>query len=348
MYRFFVVLFVTLVTFTLQAQDLDLDHLRNDSSESTQVETLQGILQSTKNLYNKLPEGELKTQVADDITRLTTLITDLAPVQAETKHFIRVLRDSKGEMVSLDTELVRYQNGDGVVVDLISAVHVGEKAYYNKLNKQFLHYDALLYELVGDEDSVIPVPLSERSGNDGGNLKYVMDMQKLMQNVLGLEHQLNEINYTADNFVHADLYKSDLDRLMKERGDTQVTMMLETLLNALRQQNNAAGEVEEFNLDQLLQLFLNNDPSIALRRLMAASFDNANISEAMGQAQYKLIVKDRNDACVKVLKSQLANENNKTIGIFYGAAHMDELQNQLKDLGFHRTTSVWLKAWNLQ
>ena len=43
-----------------------------------------------------------------------------------------------------------------VVVDLIGAVHVGEKAYYEALNKQFEDYDAVLYELVAPEGTRVP------------------------------------------------------------------------------------------------------------------------------------------------------------------------------------------------
>ena len=41
-----------------------------------------------------------------------------------------------------------------VTIDLIGAVHIGEKAYYDKLNKEFEQYDVLLYELVAPEGKI--------------------------------------------------------------------------------------------------------------------------------------------------------------------------------------------------
>ena len=60
----------------------------------------------------------------------------------------------------LETSITRYElkNADGktVTVDLIGAVHVGEKEYYEALNKRFEQYDSMLYELVAPEGTVIP------------------------------------------------------------------------------------------------------------------------------------------------------------------------------------------------
>ena len=70
---------------------------------------------------------------------------------AESK-FIRLTRDADKKPVSMQTAVVRYVpvNGSqpGVSVDLIGAVHIGDKDYYDALNKLFESYDVVLYELV--------------------------------------------------------------------------------------------------------------------------------------------------------------------------------------------------------
>src|SRR5262249_11256748 len=114
--------------------------------------------------------------------------------------FIRVQRDAKGQPVALQTAVVRYTSGQGdLVVDLISAVHVGDRAYYEKLNEQMEQYDVLLYELVAPSGTRIPrggKPLRDNP------LALLQQMGKL---VLGLESQTEQIDYTKTNFVHADL-----------------------------------------------------------------------------------------------------------------------------------------------
>src|SRR5437762_3696575 len=54
--------------------------------------------------------------------------------------FLRIRRDAKEQPIALETSVVRYvpASGEGgLAVDLISAVHIGEKAYYEKLNELF-------------------------------------------------------------------------------------------------------------------------------------------------------------------------------------------------------------------
>ena len=67
------------------------------------------------------------------------------------EHFLRIERDPAGRELGLQTAIVRFESDlperRGCVVDLIGAVHIGEKGYYKALNKQFEDYDAVLYEL---------------------------------------------------------------------------------------------------------------------------------------------------------------------------------------------------------
>src|SRR4051794_8011465 len=73
--------------------------------------------------------------------------------------FIRIVKDKEGQPVSLDTATVRYvpaTGEEGVVVDLVAVVHIGDRSYYEKLNKQFEQYDVVLYELVAPQGTRIP------------------------------------------------------------------------------------------------------------------------------------------------------------------------------------------------
>ncbi len=115
--------------------------------------------------------------------------------------FLRVVRTDKGQPVAMETSIARYvpKNGDsGVVVELVSAVHVGERDYYAALNKAFEGYDVVLYELVAPEGTRVP--------KGGGKSKSVVSgLQNSLKDLLDLEFQLNEVEYTRDNFVHADM-----------------------------------------------------------------------------------------------------------------------------------------------
>ena len=66
-------------------------------------------------------------------------------------RFIRILRNENREPVALQTAVVKYvpaSSEKGAEIDLVAVVHIGEKAYYERLNKEFEKYDVVLYELV--------------------------------------------------------------------------------------------------------------------------------------------------------------------------------------------------------
>src|SRR6476646_11467589 len=77
-------------------------------------------------------------------------------------EFIRIQRNENRDPVALQTAIAKYvpAGGEkGVEIDLVAVVHIGEKAYYERLNKEFEKYDAVLYELVAPE--------GKKPGTDG-------------------------------------------------------------------------------------------------------------------------------------------------------------------------------------
>src|SRR5216110_1892797 len=68
--------------------------------------------------------------------------------------FLRFVDDGDGGG-RLEAAITTYEK-DGVKVHLVSAVHVGERKYYDDLSKTFKGYDALLYEMVKPKDAPVP------------------------------------------------------------------------------------------------------------------------------------------------------------------------------------------------
>src|SRR5262249_15762029 len=150
-------------------------------------------------------------------------------------------------------------------------VHIGERAYYKKLNKIFEQYDVLLYELVGPQGAT-PVK-GKRSDNP---LAWV---QRLMTLVLDLDSQLEHIDYAKKNFVHADLSPGQMGEAIKKRGGDGLTLALSIVADMLRQQNlldreakKNPGKTPEF--PDLVSLL--DDPTAIskIKRVLAAQFDH--------------------------------------------------------------------------
>ncbi len=270
-----------------------------------------------------------------------------APAEKKTPptSFLRIQQNADKQPVALETAIIRYVPASGqgnLTVDLVSVVHVGEKAYYEKLNKQFEQYDVLLYELVAPAGTVIP------KGGKKNNDHPVAILQQMMKLVLGLEHQTDLIDYTKKNFVHADMSPADMAEAIKKRGDNALTLTLGVMADVMRQQNMALLKGGNAGADfDPLSLLTDGDAGLKLKRMMAqqlASMEGAGL----GQTINTILITDRNGAAMKVFQKEMAN-GKKKIAIFYGAAHMPDFEKRLRDdFGLKRDSVTWLKAWDLQ
>ena len=276
------------------------------------------------------------------------------PIQPEVKKvtpgkFIRLRQDDDGQPVALQTATARYvpASGEGnLVVDLIGVVHVGEKSYYQKLNKQFEQYDVLLYELVAQQGA--------RPPKGGGKLDNpIAILQQVMKIGLGLDSQMEHIDYSKKNFVHADLSPDQMLKAIKDRGEDGITLFLSLAADLMRTQNLRELEKQKNPNKKELELDiagLLNDPEaqIKIKKLFAQQLvEQASPEGGLGRTVATILVTDRNEAALKVFQKELAN-GKKKIAIFYGAAHMPDFEKRLRDdFGLKRQSEQWLTAWDL-
>src|SRR5205809_640477 len=62
---------------------------------------------------------------------------------AEEPKFIRLRKTDDNRPAAMETAVVHYKAAGrpGVELDLVGAVHIGDKTYYDELNKLFATYD---------------------------------------------------------------------------------------------------------------------------------------------------------------------------------------------------------------
>jgi hypothetical protein len=261
----------------------------------------------------------------------------------EDKSFLRLRRDDKKRPLALETLTATYTFADPskgeVQVDLIGAVHIGDKAYYETLNKQFEQYDALLYELVAPPNTKIP----KGTKSTGSAVGF---MQVGMKDMLKLEFQLEQIDYTKENFVHADMSPSEFEQSMKDKGESFTKMFFQAMGYGFAQQGKNMGPTTE--VDLLAALF-SRDRSYQMKVAFAEQFDTMG-----GQMKFleenggSTILTARNRKALEVLDREI-KAGKKKIGIFYGAAHLPDMDARLqKDMGLTRKDEHWLVAWNLE
>ncbi len=257
-------------------------------------------------------------------------------------QYIRLVYKDKVP-VALETAIVRFvpDNGQhpGLTVDLVAAIHVADKSYFEELNRRFQTYDAVLYELVAPEGTRIP-----KGGRNVTNNPVSM-LQNMMTKVLDLEFQLRGIDYTAKNFVHADLSPEQFAQSMERRGESMWTIMLRMMGYAMAQQSGN----EKTSDAQLLMALLSKNRALKLKRVLAEQFDDLEGAlDAIGGPDGSALISDRNEAALAVLRRQI-DAGKKRIAIFYGGGHMPDMAERLeKDFHMKPVKTDWLVAWNMQ
>jgi hypothetical protein len=266
-------------------------------------------------------------------------------VKPATAKFIRLDYSAADEPVALQTAIASFRatkpQQAGVTVDLIGAVHIAEKAYYESLNELFEKYDVVLYEMVAPAGTRIP------KGGKAGN-HPVSALQNGMKDMLGLEHQLAFIDYTKANLVHADMSPDRFAASMKERGESVWQMMFRAMGHNLAKQSKAGHKESASDLEILLTLFDKNRRG-SLKRLMAEQFEDLDgMMAAVEGPEGSTLISERNKVALAELPRQIA-AGKQHIAIFYGAAHLPDMQRRLQgdEFGMQRTGERWLTAWNL-
>ncbi len=260
--------------------------------------------------------------------------------------FIRIKKDADDEPVALQTTVSSYRIASGPFVgaeiDLIGAVHVGELNYYRELNKRFKTYDALLFELVADPN----VRLSKQK-KDQGVYNPLSAMQVGMKDILKLKFQLDEVDYTAKNFVHADMTPQEFVDDMEKRKDGPLAMFARVLGSGIATQ----GTPEAAGADgKMIAALMAKNQSVSLRRVMAEQFQNMEVSLSGLEDKHgkSTLLTERNRKTMEVLMAQLKQGKMK-LAIFYGAAHLKDMDRRLmKDFATERGQVTWLDAWLLE
>jgi hypothetical protein len=265
------------------------------------------------------------------------------------KDWVRVKYDSDGEPIAMQTAIVRYapvkssgRSGSGVSVDLIGAVHIGDIAYYRKLNRQFAQYDALLYELVAPEGTKVPL------GRGTSNVHPIGAMQNMAKNFLELDHQLEYVDYTRQNFVHADMSPDEFQQAMKDRNESFLQMYFKLLGTAMAEQSKMGSKSGSSDLDLIAALFATDRPRRLKIILGKQLSEMESLMVSFGGEEGSTIITERNKKALSVLKKQMA-AGKKHIGVFYGAGHLGDMDKRLRtDFHLQPASITWLTAWDLE
>jgi hypothetical protein len=242
----------------------------------------------------------------------------------------------------VETVVRTYRNPQDIQVTLFGAVHVGDGPYYRDLQKRFTTCDALLYEMIRDSDNT-PSDLEVDTSHP------VSQLQLGMKNLLNLEFQLEAIDYTPANFVHADLDPTTFHRLQRERSESLLGLMFRVMLEEQARLNTGQGST--VSSMSLLLALMNPDRGYALKLVLGRQMEQlealvAGIDQDP-DGQGSVIVGARNEHAIQVLEQQIT-QGRRQLGIFYGAAHLPDFHQRLLQRGFKPDHEEWLTAWDIR
>jgi hypothetical protein len=256
--------------------------------------------------------------------------------------FLRISRTDASKPKALETSIVRFEGKPGTKyeghrVDLVGVIHIGQKEYYKDIDQRLAKYDVVLYELVAPDGTRIrPEDLQQRRS-------LIASMQSGMKDMLNLEYQLEHINYLAENFRHADMSPDEFMEDMKSRGD-DIWKMAARMMGAGLASQPGGGDMG------ILFALMSDNRSMLLKQTMAKQLLDvdvavAGLDDATGE---NTLIKGRNRKAFEVLQEELAARK-KSIAVFYGAGHLDDMAKRLEsEFDMHSTSTEWLAAWDLQ
>jgi hypothetical protein len=264
-----------------------------------------------------------------------------AAAQDRAPEFARVDLDADKRPRALQMSIARYASAIGdrlLQIDLVGAIHIGDPAYYAELNERFRDYDVLLYELIAPSGGVSSNRLEKRKG-------ILSSTQIGMTKLLDLSFQLDEVNYDAGNFVHADLTPEELRASMKERGESLYVYFWRIFFATL---NEYAKDPLGLRDMEMLSGMVAAEEENSFKVMIAYEMTNLDsVQDVLGDDSSNAVIGARNQRALDVLKREI-QAGARRIGIFYGVAHMPDMEERLLDqLGMTWESTEWVDAWQL-
>lgn len=240
---------------------------------------------------------------------------------------------------AFETSVAQYLSKDGsLAIDVVSAVHIAERSYYEALNERFKRYDRVLYEWVA---GVNRRTATAEESPDGTPLFH-----DALRDITGLELQLDVVDYRAKNFRHADMTHEELDQALTDKGLRFTSMMSQGLMSYTAL------------IDQLREFGRENGSSW-LKTLIAQFFMTVPKATGLAQQLDEVIVNRRNDAALRVLDGELSGllsesgratqDNPIKVALFYGGVHGADFHLRLtRDYGLDYQGEEFVEAWDLR
>ncbi len=291
----------------------------------------------------------------------------LVSSNGEPAPYLRVSGESDGSRrLELASRTLVSPEHKKLKVTLLGVSHVGDLSFYNSVQERLDAADLVLFEGVGWGDG----PSKAKPGKTSG----VGELQDSLADSMGLVFQLRAIRYDRPHFRNSDMSlraftdsmsgkKSKPDKKKvgekeagkpgkappKEKEDLAAQEVMRALSGDSVVFSFVSGALKIFGKSpkfrELMKLAM-------VETLGSIGGDVSSLAKAAGPGMEKFMriaLEKRNAIVIKDLKKILkGKEGHGDVVVFYGAAHMPDIERQLADkFGFAPAEEKWLPAFGV-
>ena len=267
--------------------------------------------------------------------------------EAPPQRYLRTVTDTNGT-VALEVAVRSFalRHGRGPVVQLVGVTHLGTTNYYADLQRFLNAQPLVLFEGIGATNKQF------RMRGDRG-----FSLQDELAGALGLEFQLNAIDYSGANFRNADLSLAQLNAIFSREtnapagtravsGQAEFSQLIQTMEGTGLFGGLARIGISLISASPRLQAAM----KVALIETLGALPDDLSQSPAMTPGLRHLVavlIEERNRNVVAALQTAVrAKPRPASVAVFYGAGHMADLERRVRATLHYRPTSErWLTAF---
>ena len=245
---------------------------------------------------------------------------------------------------SLETSIRSFTHAEsGTTVDLVGAIHVAEKDYFDGIKAHLDSLDCVLYE------AVVPAKGSQPSPH----LALLRKAYRIMADELGLAYQMETIDYKnlPATWEHCDMTEDEVAECggLLYREWVRNSRLYKDVIDALDSEMD--GAVQQVNtMRPAPGGMLSPLKTLAAKRLVHSAGNPLLQKVGLLVPDVILgtgvILEKRNAVVRSRLEEITAAGEGKHVGVFFGALHLPDIEKYLVDeLGYEHTSTTWMPAW---
>ena len=305
---------------------------------------------------------QMKARLYILLSLLVSVSVQITIEAAEPEDYIRIHQTPEGE-IQLQVAVREFTPTDkspknAPTVSLVGVAHIGDKTYYQGIQTYLAGQDYVLFEGVGFYPTRKQRLKRKAGAGNFGKGAAKQSPQYKMAKSLGLTYQLMEIDYNQEHFYNSDLSLGEfMEYFQPGNENSLITGDPQKDREAKQFMAMMAGTSIVANAMQGILQFFGKSPKFqgvaklvlieTLGQLGNEMSNPKNLPEEVSGLM-RMIITKRNRVVLQDLKTFLREKEMDSISIFYGAAHMMDLEKKIiQNHGYKPNGNQWMTCFSV-